>query len=620
MLALVAVVMYLQLRTHVVSPGAIDPMLVIAPATCAIALAALVARLLPLAARAANAGARRARGIALPVAGWHVARGGAAHGTFLVVLAAAVATLGVTFLGTWSTSQSDQADAAVGADLVVSQAGSPGMAGTLAAVTGGTVTPVADRAVVLGTRPDGVMMLALDAGLADKVLRGKLPAQETWSSAMQGLAPEQPGSPVVVEGGTFSVTMTGAPRPVGGSLPDATVMATPTFVLADESGDVAKVVGRDSRRSTMRHTSWSCLVPVSRRSPTERGTSSRSICCCPSRDTTISSAGETRSSPPASASTSRGGAILQRRLGRRHELDVTARCLPAPRALTQGVVKASFSYSVLQLSWQAAHETLLSFPASTEVPVAMSQDLANGLGLAVGDRIAMVWGTTTIEARLVRTVPYVPSHVRQDAVLADLSALHRALLSAGNVDTLTDQWWVSSPTEGAADALRAQHLGPVVTAAETAKAFRDGPVRVSLRVAWAFAIAAAVLLAATGSAAHAAGEALQRAPTVARLRAIGVSRRTALASHLLQHAAVTIAAVLLGAGAGAVLARLIAPLLIVAPGGQRAVPPAVLVWSAAPTALAVAAIAAGGLIAGVPVAVAMVRRSTVSALRAGDAP
>ena len=109
MLALVAGVMYLQLRTHVVSPGAIDPMLVIAPATCAIALAALVARLLPLAARAANAGARRARGIALPVAGWHVARGGAAHGTFLVVLAAAVATLGVTFLGTWSTSQSDQA-------------------------------------------------------------------------------------------------------------------------------------------------------------------------------------------------------------------------------------------------------------------------------------------------------------------------------------------------------------------------------------------------------------------------------------------------------------------------------------------------------------------------------
>jgi len=282
-------------------------------------------------------------------------------------------------------------------------------------------------------------------------------------------------------------------------------------------------------------------------------------------------------------------------------------------------VTASFSYAVLPLSWQDAHLTLVSFPASTEVPVAMSQGLATSLGLAVGDRIAMVWETTPVDARLVRTVPYVSSQVRQDAVLADLTALHRALLSAGNIDSPTDRWWVSSPDAGAADALRAQHVGPVTTSQETATAYRDGPVRVSLRVAWAFAIAAAVLLATTGAASHAVGEARQRAPAVARLRAIGVSRRAALASHLMQHAAVTIAATLLGAGSGAVLALLIAPLLVVAPGGQRAVPPAVVVWSATPTAIVIAAVAAGGIIAGIPAAVAMVRRSTVAALRSGDA-
>jgi len=43
------------------------------------------------------------------------------------------------------------------------------------------------------------------------------------------------------------------------------------------------------------------------------------------------------------------------------------------------------------------------------------------------------------------------------------------------------------------------------------------------------------------------------------------------------------------------------------------------VWSAAPTAIVIAAIAAGGIIAGIPAAVAMVRRSTVAALRSGDA-
>ena len=408
--------------------------------------------------------------------------------------------------------------------------------------------------------------------------------------------------------------------------PTRQVMATPTFVLADTSGNVTTVVGPSVPLDDAPHV---MVLPCPGHQALPDGTwniIAIDLVLSEQGQGNLIAWGDAKLS--AGVSIDIGGSNSGGSNGggsNSGDWDATTNLSdgtvsPGPAALAQGVVKASFSYSVLQLSWQAAHLTLLSFPASTEVPVAMSQDLANGLGLAVGDRIGMVWGTTKIEARLVRSVPYVPSHVRQDAALADLSALHRALLSAGNVDSLTDQWWVSSPKAGAADVLRAQHLGPVVTAAETAKAFRDGPVRVSLRVAWAFAIAAAVLLAATGSAAHAAGEALQRAPTVARLRAIGVSRRTALASHLLQHAAVTIAAVLLGAGSGAVLARLIAPLLIVAPGGQRAVPPAVLVWSAAPTALAVAAIAAGGLIAGVPVAVAMVRRSTVSALRAGDAP
>ena len=616
MLALIAVTMYLQLRSHVVSPGAIDPILVIAPAMCAIALAALVARLLPLVARAANGAARRARGIVLPVAGWHVARGGAVHGTFLVVLAAAVGTLGVTFLGTWSASQSAQADAAVGADLVVAQPGAPGMGAELAAATGGTVTPVADGAVVLGSRPDGVRVVALDASKAG-MIRGALPGGASWSSEMQGLAPEQPGVPVVINGSALSVTITGAPHvgPYQGEA--ATVRATPTFVLVGEAGDVTTLVGDAVALDNLPH---AMALPGQGAQPLPAGKwriVAVDFLLSENGSGDLSSWGDTKLSASVSirvdGADSNGG-----------DWDATTSATdgtvrPGTASLANGTVTASFSYAVLPLSWQDAHLTLVSFPASTEVPVAMSQGLATSLGLAVGDRIAMVWETTPVDARLVRTVPYVSSQVRQDAVLADLTALHRALLSAGNIDSPTDRWWVSSPDAGAADALRAQHVGPVTTSQETATAYRDGPVRVSLRVAWAFAIAAAVLLATTGAASHAVGEARQRAPAVARLRAIGVSRRATLASHLMQHAAVTIAATLLGAGSGAVLALLIAPLLVVAPGGQRAVPPAVVVWSAAPTAIVIAAIAAGGIIAGIPAAVAMVRRSTVAALRSGDA-
>jgi len=396
------------------------------------------------------------------------------------------------------------------------------------------------------------------------------------------------------------------------------VVATPTFVLADESGDVDTFVGEAVPLDNAPH---SVALPGLEGHPLPAG-QWRIVAI----DLLLSEQGPQDlefwgpATLSASVSVRVDGAQSP---GGDWDMTTSAAIEGAVSAgevsVSGSTVEASFSYSIQLLSWDVARLTMVSFPASTEVPVVMSQSLADGLGLVPGDQIAVAWGTDSIEARLVRTTPYVPSHVREDAVLADLTSLHRALLSAGNIGPLTDAWWVSSPHVGAANALRAQNFGPVTTSAETTTSLREGPVRVSLRAAWAFAIAAAVLLAATGSAAHAAGEALQRAPTVARLRALGVSRRAALASHLVQHAAVTVAAVVLGAGVGAVLAWLIAPLLVVAPGGQRAVPPAVLVWSAAPTALVVALIATSGLLAGIPAAVAMVRRSTVSALRAGDA-
>ncbi len=617
MLAVVAVVMYAQLRLHVVSPGAIDPILVIAPATCAIAMSALVARLLPFLARAANAGARRARGIVFPVAGWHVARGGATHGAFLLVLAAAVGTFGVTFLGTWSVSQEDQANAIVGADMVIAQTGSPGMAAELSSATGGTVTPVADEAVVLGSRADGVMLLAFDTGTAGPMIRGTLPGLTTWSSEMAGLAPETAGDPFAVDAGTFTVTVTGSGDLDLGDHSPGDLAVTPTFVLRDESGDVTTAIGDTVPLDGAPHD-----MEISRSGDqalddgvvyviaVDLQVSEQALGDLKPWDGARLSASASIDFRGAESSVGDWDAVS-------NATDRTVRAESV--AAKDTTVQVSFSYAVVELSSQDAHLTLTSFPTSTEVPVVMSRELADDLGLVPGDRIAMMKDQTSVDAVLVRTVPYVPSHVRQDAMLADLNSLYRALLSTGDTTPLTNEWWVTSPHDTAADALRAQHIGPVTTSHETAAALRDGPVRVSLKFAWALAIGVAVLMAAIGAAALAAGEALQRTPAVARLRAIGVPRRAALASHLLQQAAVTLAAVALGMGVGAVLSQLIAPLLVVAPGGLRAVPPAAVVWSAGPVGLIVFAIAASGLIAGIPAALAMVRRSTVSALRAGDA-
>lgn len=618
-LALLAAVAYVQLRSHVVSSGTVDPLLVVAPAVCALAVAALVTRLLAVLARAADAAASRSRGIVLPMAGWHLARGGAAQGAFLLVLAAAVATLSVTFLGTWSTSQGDQAAAKVGADLVVAQPGGPGTARELMDATGGAVTPVADSAVVLGSRPGGVKVLAIDSSLADQMMRGRLP-DTTWSSEMAGLAPTDGGAPLTIPGGPFRITLTGGmtPSSVGAGMEAPVLSASPSVVLTDEAGFQTTLVGSEVALDGRPH---GMSFPLSGQQPLPAGTwqvvaidlllgdhSGEDLSSwgttSAAAEVSVSIEGASSAGGPWDASASRGQGVVQ----------------PGDVAVHAGTVDAAFSYNVLELSWQDAHLTLLSFPASTQVPVAMSEGLGTELGLAAGDRMAMTWGTAAVEVVLVRTVPFVPSHVREAALLTDLTSLRRALLTTGMVDPVTDLWWVSSPRAGAAEALREAGKGPVSTGEEATTQLRDGPLRTSLPVAWLLAIAAAVGLAVTGSAAHAAAEAQRRAATIARVRAIGMSTRDALASHLLQHAVITVTAVALGTASGAFLSWLLAPLLVVDPLGQRAIPSAVLVWSAGPAAAVVGAILVGALLAGVPAAIAVVRRSTVAALRAGEAP
>ncbi len=619
MLAVVAIVTYLQLRTHVVS-GTIDPLLVVAPMTCMLAMTALTTRLVPLAARAADAAAGRSRGIVLPTAGWHFSRGGAAQGAFLLVLATAVGTFGVTFLGTWSVSQADQAAAMVGADMVVAQSGGPTTARELSDATGGTATPVVDRAIVLGSRPGGVKIVALDSALADTVLRGRLPDGAAWSSAMAGLAPQASGSPVTIGGGPLRLILTGALRP--SSVPAGRVVpvvaATPTIVLMDDAGSETTLVGEEVALDGRPHlTSLPLLGQQALPAGSWRVVAMDLLLVDHSTDDLITWGNDSailNVSVAIDGGSSGDGAW-----------DATSDSgvggvRPAEATVHGGRVDASFSYSVLGLSWQDAHLTLLSFPASTKVPVAMTEGLAKELGLAPGDRISMTWGTAKVEVVLVRTLPYVPSHVREAALLADATSLERAVLSAGIVEPVTDAWWVGSPRPGAAEALRSAGSGLVSTRAETTTTLRDGPLRAPLLIAWMLAVAAAVGLAVAGSAVQAAAEGQRRASTIARLRAIGVSKRQALASHLIQHAATTAMAVVTGTISGAVLAWLMAPLLVVSSRGLRAVPPPALVWSVPQTAAVVGAILVGGLLAGVPAAIAVVRRSTVAALRAGDAP
>ncbi|PFG15529.1 FtsX-like permease family protein [Propionicimonas paludicola] len=618
MLAGLAVVAYLQLRSHAPTPGLIDPFLAVAPAACALAVAALIARLLPLLARAAEALARRGRGLVLPLAGWHLSRGGGTQGVFLLVLATAVGTLGPTFLATWAVSQDEQASVLVGTDLVVERPGRPDTGGSVATFTGSPASPIADGPIVLGSRPDGVQLLAVDAAAAGRLLVSRPPADASWAQVMAGLTPKAPANSLAVGSGPSGLTVTGTPRPgpSDAGLKPPAIAVRPTLVLSDGVGSTITQVGSEVTLDGRPHTvalplrgqpplppgNWQ-LVAIELLLLDHSGGQLEWSNETAEVDLTItvagaSGAGGPWSAPPPDAQAS-----------------VTAEQVQA----AGDTIRASFRYAVLNLAWQEAHLTLLSFPASTDVPVAIEEKLAAELGLHVGDRIALAWQATALEAVVVRTVPYVPSHPRQAALLTDLTSLQHALLSTGRTTSLTTAWWVAAPRPGAAQAIRQAGQGPVLDRVETAAELRDGSLRLPVQYAWLLAIVVSVGLAIGGATALAAAQAQQRWITIARVRAIGASRREALASHFAQHAVVTVLAVGLGVVGGGLLSWALVPLLVVSTSGEPAVPPAIVNWAFGPSAAVIGVILVGGLLAGVPSALAMVRRSTVTALRMGEA-
>jgi hypothetical protein len=613
-LGIIAIVGIVQLRTHTPTDGRVDPLLVLVPAACVLASAALVARVLPRVARLAERVPRRSLGVASALAGWHVARGGAMRGTFLAVAAAATATLGTVFLATWSHSLDDQADAAVGAEVVVGQEQPPGGGRALADSAGGDLHPVVDRPVVLGTRPDGVALFAIESSVAEATVTGRPQGVDSWEDAIAMLGADRASDAMTVDGPTVSLDISGTLNEPRSDVAPFTVLVAPTVVVSDEWGATLLLRGDtvplDGTTRTVRATlpagteatngPWTVqavqlqvtqavtgdLFSISRdRAQAEVSVTVRNATGVPEAWDAASSAPEIA----ANATESAGPGVT-----------------------------ASFTYSVFQIGPDGAPLTLTTFEASDEVPVVLSSDLASEAGLEVGDEIAVVTDSAAVSAVVAGTVGYVPGHPHTPSLWADREALRRAVLSVDSLDLLTDAWWGSSLDAQAAGSLRADGFGPVTSRTEKASDLTNDPAQVPLRLAWLLAIVAAAALAVTGGAAHAAAEAQHRSVTLARLRAIGVGKTDALRSHLLQHVLAMGGAIVAGIAAGLALAALVAPALVVSPAGDRPVPPAVLVFPV-PAVLAVGGgVLALVLAAGIPAARAAVSRSTVAALRAGE--
>lgn len=612
LLLVLAVVAYLQLRAHRVASGVTaDPVLVVAPVLCMIAGAALLLRPLPLLARRADARAGSARSLTLPLAAWGVARrpqGAAA--AFLLVLATACATFGVGFAATWAQSQHDQAAASVGTDLSVpAQLDALGAGAALRAATSGRVSPVTSRAVTLGSRAQAgdqaVRLVAVDTRDADGLLRGRVPTGG-WAEVTSGLAPAEPVGGVQLPGTSADLVVTGHVAD------DVQITADLTLVVQDDDGARAAVPAGAVALDGTPHDLAVAVPPGVR---------------VVAVDTRLTGVGDVadpdqESSAAFDIDVQMPGAAL-----------VPGTWSPAHPPTSDYVVAALTDIEATEVSggarltlqgtaylpglyWAEGTLGALAFPPVDDVPVVVSKRLADQLGLTVGDGVQLALGLTPVPAKVVGITAYVPSQPRSAALLADVDTLSRAALSQGNLDTLTDAWWVGGdmPPDAAAT-LRAQGIGPVTDREAVAQESVAGPLRAAQRAAAALLVVAALVLALVGTALHTTTALEAREVDVARLRGLGVPRRSVLRSVLAEQAVLVGVPVLVGGLLGALACWAVGPLLALSAQGLPPVPAAVVLWPWAVQVATLVVLLAGCAALVVPLSARAVRRSTVARLR-----
>ncbi|GIF20368.1 hypothetical protein BJ973_001727 [Actinoplanes tereljensis] len=551
-----AAVGWWQLRAQPAgSDSRADAVRVLAPALLLTAGTALTLRILPPLLRQAERLAGQARGLVLPLAAFQAARRPQAYAAGLLIgLACAAATFGTAFGSTWTVSQHEQADLSVGTDLALTLDAPPvaGQSATVAAATGGVISPVADRNIAVGQWLGGSgaspRLVAMDTRHAPELLRGR-----DSDSVADGLTPATAVTgPLLPAGSTPTVT--------GTATRDTSVLVTPRLLLQDEAGLRTACNGTPIVLDGRPHPMPGCVPVAGLRLvavalPVTGGWEGRPNSGI---DVTLTLPGATAS--PAGWS---------------------ARAASAESGqLTEPMVAATGNRLRFQANVQFADPTDLSrvliattFDDPGPVPLAVSARFAADVSARPGAKLSLTYGLTPINAVVTRIVPAIPSAPGSPAVLADVDTLSRVLVTHGDLDSPVTGWWAGHPRS--ADGLQ---IGRITTRTGETARLVGSPLRASLPAVLKVLVAAAVALLLGGVVLHVAYDVQLRALEVARLRGLGMSRRDIRAALLGEHAAVLVPLIVAGAVVGAIATWAVAPLLIRSDTGAAPMPPAAAHW------------------------------------------
>ncbi|KQV74212.1 hypothetical protein ASC61_03870 [Aeromicrobium sp. Root344] len=609
-LVVVAIAAWWQLHSQPSSATTDDATLILAPVVCVVAVTVLAVRWAPALLAAVAWVAGRSTALVLPLATSQAARrpyGGAALA--LLAMATASATFGLALQTTWDRSQDDQAALRVGTDLsfALSTPATDREAAAIAAATRGRVTSaVIDRPLALGQYvgsgddDSAPVLVAADSRRAGTLLRGRLDHGRTWTAVGDLLAPGPSVAGVPLSAG---VTVKGsAPRGVP-------IDVTPTLLVQDASG-FRRAVSADS-------------VPLDGRSHVLDGMGDLKGAHLVAAKLTLSGATTSgTASVTVDLSVRNPDADSERdwhvvKLGA-PDTPVTGAAVEVTSSASATTVRTTAQLDLAFLRYADGDLLVTGFARPAALPVAVSKRLADVVGTKVGGKVSATVDGVPVPLEIVAVVPTVPSAPGRVAVLADAETLSRMLIGLGHLEPVVDAWWVANPSPQTARALTGLDLGEVTTRTGVAAQLERGPLRAMVPAALVLLVVAGGLLLLAGAALVVGADRPARSAEVARLRALGLTRRQVTRLVLAEHGILLGLVVLTGAVVGVVASVALASSLVRSDIGVAPVPTAVLVWPWGRESAVVAGALAACLIIATVITFVVVRRSGPDQLRGAD--
>lgn len=627
--------------------GGFDPVPVAAPALVLLAGGVLAGRVLPLLAGVGEVVAARSRALVAPLTAWELSRRPrrAAAAVLLVTLAVATGTFAQGWLDTWRTSQREQAELELGTDLrvhdldgtVLAQSTALGAVDRLP-----VVTPVGLRdvqtAIATGasTSSTGITatLLAVDANHAGDLLRGRVDGG--WSVPARGLAPASPVHGAPVPAGTTQLVLslrTGLEDDV------ARAQVTASVVLQDSRGarttidlpavpldpappGLEGVTPTDVTLDLPEGLGASQVVGVSLRA---RQTGMLDLATVDDHTfefLTFESAMTMRALDAAGNATP---VDLARGAWRTTLLDTSDFGPPSTRIggtwVEDGALHVTGATTPLGLSSPGLELYSTAFDREPIVHALVTPELMDQLTADPDDVLVVSVGGVDVQLRIDEVVPYLPGLPRGAAVLVDRDALQRAMLVDGSREALVDEWWghvTDADAAQVAAAVDRSGAGLATTRVAAAAEATGGPLRVGVPAALWLVTVAAIALALAGVALSATVAVRTRRLELARLQALGASPGSLVRAVVGEYALLTVVGTVAGVAVGAVLARVVGPLLTVSATGGSPVPGTVVQWPWPALATVVGAVAVGALLVVVLTTRALLRRASGALLRLGD--